>query len=140
MKFPRKWYITLYIFKYILDDFSLDYLILSKFIMNLNTLLGCSYANATGPSAAAAAAARLQMLYGEASSGYDLYPSSHGGASLSTTLPTTMSNTRELCVVCNDKASGFHYGVMSCEGCKVSGETFPVFFQYFNCFFFIFNF
>uniref|UniRef100_A0A0M3HHZ0 Secreted protein n=1 Tax=Ascaris lumbricoides TaxID=6252 RepID=A0A0M3HHZ0_ASCLU len=54
MRFPRKWYITLYIFNYILDDFSLNYLILSKFIMNLNTLLGCSYANATGPSAAAA--------------------------------------------------------------------------------------
>ncbi|KAI6241380.1 Nuclear receptor domain-containing protein [Aphelenchoides fujianensis] len=27
-------------------------------------------------------------------------------------------NTRELCVVCGDKASGFHYSVLSCEGCK----------------------
>lgn len=24
------------------------------------------------------------------------------------------------CVVCNDRASGFHYGVSSCEGCKAS--------------------
>lgn len=24
------------------------------------------------------------------------------------------------CSVCNDDASGFHYGVDSCEGCKVS--------------------
>lgn len=49
------------------------------------------------------------------------------------------------CFVCNDKSSGYHYGVSSCEGCKVcmygvgwvlgiwrdqgpaqSGETLPV--------------
>ena len=24
-----------------------------------------------------------------------------------------------VCKVCSDKASGFHYGVTSCEGCKV---------------------
>lgn len=23
------------------------------------------------------------------------------------------------CLVCNDKASGLHYGVLACEGCKV---------------------
>ncbi|KAK5978870.1 Nuclear hormone receptor family member nhr-2 [Trichostrongylus colubriformis] len=28
------------------------------------------------------------------------------------------SNQRDVCVVCHDNASGYHYGVMSCEGCK----------------------
>ena len=31
------------------------------------------------------------------------------------------------CVVCGDKASGYHYNVLSCEGCKGSGLSWRIF-------------
>lgn len=31
---------------------------------------------------------------------------------------TQMKGQEELCVVCGDKASGYHYNALTCEGCK----------------------
>lgn len=38
--------------------------------------------------------------------------------SYNTVKKLSKSQATQLCLVCGDLASGFHYGVLSCEGCK----------------------
>ena len=40
-------------------------------------------------------------------------------SAISTINTIEQPTTSKLCAVCNDRASGKHYGVFSCEGCKV---------------------
>ncbi|KFD56580.1 hypothetical protein M513_02684 [Trichuris suis] len=42
-----------------------------------------------------------------------------------------LENSNGLCIVCEDKASGYHYGIVSCEGCKVLSMR-PICTQHFH--------
>lgn len=50
----------------------------------------------------------------------DVYPqaSQPSGSAAVPDLPDTKEGFEELCPVCGDKVSGYHYGLLTCESCK----------------------
>ena len=53
----------------------------------------------------------------------DVLPSRNNVSYVSNAVVIQQDTNSKICVVCNDRASGKHYGVYSCEGCKVSQLT-----------------
>lgn len=56
------------------------------------------------------------MEGGGMSAGYQLPPGIQSGTTGD--LPDTKDCIEELCPVCGDKVSGYHYGLLTCESCK----------------------
>ncbi|KAH8033328.1 hypothetical protein MRX96_013664 [Rhipicephalus microplus] len=52
------------------------------------------------------------------SSGPPPQPPQHGAADGYPDAPDTKEGIEELCPVCGDKVSGYHYGLLTCESCK----------------------
>ena len=49
------------------------------------------------------------------------------------------NNTTQLCAICNDRATGKHYGAFSCDGCKVIYLLYFLHFKLTNIIILIYN-
>lgn len=62
---------------------------------------------------------RIQQVKEEFNGSADFQLPSASNTTVAAISPIAQSSNSKLCAVCNDRASGKHYGVYSCEGCKV---------------------
>ena len=62
---------------------------------------------------------RIQQVKEEFNGATDFQLPSASNTAVAAISPIAQSSNSKLCAVCNDRASGKHYGVYSCEGCKV---------------------
>lgn len=81
-------------------------------ISSVSGLMGDPNGLFSGGMAAAAAAAAAND-YGSGSNA-----SGNGSAIGQSDQPDTKDGLEELCPVCGDKVSGYHYGLLTCESCK----------------------